>query len=72
MTQDFWSSYEPDETVPASVKKFLHRDTRNPTYGQTTGHYAYAYAGAFERLIMVAIQAWPQAELPSPPGVFPS
>ena len=60
--QDFWSSYVPDDTAPSNVRKFLHRDSRNPTYGQTTGHYAYAYAGAFERLVTVAISTYPQAD----------
>lgn len=70
MTQDFWSSYVPGETVPSSVRKFLHRDTHNPAYGQTTGYYAYAYAGAFERLIMVAIHSWPQADYLRLPAFF--
>lgn len=60
--QDFWSSYVPDDTAPNSVRRFLHRDNHNPAYGQTIGHYAYAYARAFERLMVTAISGYPQAD----------
>lgn len=59
---DFWSSYEPDDSIPPSVRKFLHRDQNLGAWGQTTGYYAHAYANAFERLVTEAIRIWPQSE----------
>jgi N-acetyl-beta-hexosaminidase len=67
---DFWSSLDFDDDVPEKFRKFLHHDKSPATWAQTTAYYAHAYSYAFERLIMIAIDMWPQAEYLRMPAFF--
>jgi hypothetical protein len=67
---DFWTTFTIDDEVPERVRKFLHRSRAGSTMGQTTGYYAHGYGYAFERLIMIAIEMWPQADYLRMPVFF--
>ncbi|MEK7993428.1 MAG: hypothetical protein AAB403_06440 [Planctomycetota bacterium] len=66
---DFWSSFVVDDKQPP-FRRFLHRERPPDTQTQTTGYYAHGYAFAFQRLIMIAIDLWPQAPYLQMPTFF--
>ncbi len=67
---DFWSSYVFDDEIPDHLRHFLKVDKSANSWAQTTGYYAHGYAYAFERLIMIAISMWPNAEYLRMPVFF--
>ena len=70
---DFWTMFQGDDApgaVPHKFRKFLHRETSSADFMQTTAYYAYGYTRAFERLVMIALRQWPNAEYLRMPTFF--
>jgi hypothetical protein len=70
---NFWEHFPGDNdlsAVPIKFRKFLHRDTPPATFMQTMSYYAHGYKQAFERLVMIALRLWPNAEYLRLPTFF--
>ena len=61
---EFWSRFIDSDfdAIPPKARKFLHRESSAASWMQTTGYFAHGYAYAFERMVMIAIDQWPNAE----------
>src|SRR5258708_28408547 len=67
---NFWEKFSPGHEVPERIRKFLHRNRIGYAMGQTTAYYAHGYAFAFQRLVIIAIDLWPQADYLRMPVFF--
>jgi len=70
---DFWGMLQKDGDlglVPVPFRKFLHREQPPADFMQTMGYYAHGYKSAFERMVMIALRLWPNAEYLRMPTFF--
>jgi len=70
---NFWGIFQSDETfgvVPYKFRTFLHRETPPADFMQSMAYYAHGYQYAFERLVMIALKLWPNAEYLRMPTFF--
>jgi hypothetical protein len=73
MVADFWGAMLKDsefDIVPIKLQRFLHREQPPATWTQTMGFYAHGYDGDFERMIMIAIDLFPNADYLTMPTFF--
>lgn len=70
---NFWGMFQNDEAfgaVPYGFRALLRRETSPADFMQSIGYYAHGYDHAFERLVMVALRLWPNAEYLRMPTFF--
>jgi hypothetical protein len=70
---NFWEAFQTDDNfgvVPIKFRKFLHREKAPADYMQSMDYYAHGYNHAFERMVMIVLRLWPQAEYLRMPTFF--
>lgn len=69
---EFWSLLNEADLniIPQKLRPFLRREQPPASWMQTMAYYAHGYDYAFQRLVMIAITLWPQADYLRMPTFF--
>lgn len=70
---NFWEHFPGDNDLgadPIKFRTFLHRGTPPAEFMQSMDYYAHGYNHAFERLVMITLRLWPNAEYLRMPTFF--